>query len=243
MVAMGNCSQDVMSRSFKFLLLRQIVFETQKVDSFPLSGIAIKFTLRAIDDHAAPLCTASCMTLARETCQSERTVRRAIKYLASIGFIEVKKRYGYTQSIEINWDRIQEKVSEHLILTTPETTAQDAETIAGHAESKAALTETVTDKTDNPNLTINQPERIQKALTSLDEVRAYFLRESLNCDERSIQKFFSCHKLDSRYLHDWREKAQEWAERELRPSNAPHWDKRYGGVNHDPTGGRKVGKL
>ena len=58
-----------------------------------VSGAALKAVLRTIDDHGAT-CWASTSTIARETCLNEKTVRRCIKALASLGLLSVVAKVG-----------------------------------------------------------------------------------------------------------------------------------------------------
>ncbi|WP_162006859.1 helix-turn-helix domain-containing protein [Roseimaritima sediminicola] len=107
-------------RGQQLFALRKLVLDAfTEPSGSKVSGAAMKAVLRAIDDHGAK-CWASITTIATETCQGEKTVRRAVKALESMGLVTVTPNAGQTSILEINWKAIPTPVTTTEV--TPETT-------------------------------------------------------------------------------------------------------------------------
>ena len=159
------------TRGDQLLALRKLHFDDiqilEKNTSVTVSAVALKSTLRAIDDHdGLDHCYARAETLAKETCQSERTVRRAIRGLVNLGLVSEKTRSGSTPILSINWSHISlptpEAISDVRYRPTPEALTLTPEARASTPEARASTPETTSDKTEETRRTEKKQNLLSK---------------------------------------------------------------------------------
>jgi hypothetical protein len=147
-------------RGEQLALLRGLQLQTVEQDKAKVTGATLKSVLRAIDDHARDdsTCWASTGTIAKETCLSDRTVRRAIRALENLGYIYSSGRcQGNAGEILIDWNRVRtsatitdddDEPTSVMLTTTSETLTATSETLT---KTSAIVTDKTTEATRNDN--------------------------------------------------------------------------------------------
>ena len=133
------------NRGDQLLALRKLHLPTVEQDGAKVAGASLKSVLRAIDDHAGEngTCWATVDSIATETCLSDKTVRRAIRALVSLGYVvSHDRKERHTGTLSIDRERVSAavtitatgKATPPVILTTPPVIlTQSAVTVTGKA--------------------------------------------------------------------------------------------------------------
>ena len=125
--------------------------------------------LRAIRSFAerGGICWASAETIATDVDASERTVRRAIDHLATIGFIRVATRTGSTSRITIDWGRIAEVIAMRNSGWTPPRPRSTAPQTPPPMSSPMSAPGPTTDGTADRSVDFRTPDNLARTPDSL----------------------------------------------------------------------------
>lgn len=115
--------------------LRQLQLGSITIDSRNVTGAVMKSVLRSIDDYAREngACWASSTTIARETCLCDKTVRRALTALETLGYIKKEPHRCETGRLfRVCWERITlDPVTGPSITTTPDPGSTPLDPVTG----------------------------------------------------------------------------------------------------------------
>ncbi len=231
------------NRGDQLLALRKLHLPTVEQDGAKVAGASLKSVLRAIDDHAGEngSCWATVDSIAIETCLSDKTVRRAIRSLVSLGYVvSHDRKERHTGTLSIDCERVSAavtitatgKATPPVILTTPPVILTTPPVIL----TQSAVT--VTGKARETKRNEKKRERSRpRLIPTLDEVRAFWKGNSLKGNGDSFYMHYEANgwvQGKNKPIRKWQMAAHAWSAREGNFKSKPV-SKVSDGVNFDPT--------
>ena len=231
------------NRGEQLLALRKLIVPTVVPDGATIAGATMKSVLRTIDDHCNPTCWASVATIASETCLSEKTVRRSIKTLKSIGLIFVDEKIGQTSTIKMNWQAITTPVTVTEVVTdsTPVTVSTTPVIVSTHPGNCYRLNEKKRDRNEKKR---ESAPAHKFSSPSLIEVQSLWKAKSLKGNPEGFFYHYEANGWtqgrQSKPLKSWQAAAHKWSTNEKDFESKPTFSGKAktvnlsSGVNYDP---------
>jgi hypothetical protein len=225
------------------MALRELTLHEYSVGGKIVSACALKSVLRCIADHG-DTCWASSETIARETCLSERTARRAVRALSELHLIDMDPRPGATASCRVRWDTIFGRQQRSLgglqaaltpdpvtdptpepssdpQVATPELWDSNPGTMGHPPRNYGTVTpEPSSDETIETNRNRKKQERgrARKFVPpSLDDVQSYWNEAKLNGNPEDFLDHYTANgwrRSNGLQVSDWNATARRWSARE-----------------------------